>query len=146
MTTIRVRADVKNEAKIGDVTVGGQPDAADVARFSTIINCRPPEEEGNVTGDLVRGTGVAYTNIPYTADTLSREHVDQMRVALDNAKGATMAHCNGGTRAAVAVAIVLAERAGQGADAVVKSIEAAGFSIKGRPYEKFIERYFSERT
>ena len=47
---------MKNEAIIGGIVVGGQPDAADVAsgRFTTIINCRPPDEEGNVTGEAAK--------------------------------------------------------------------------------------------
>jgi len=139
-----VSTDVKNEANIGGIILGGQPDAADVAsgRYGTIINCRPAEEEGNVTGDLVRGTGISYTNIPFTADTLAKEHIDRMRAALDAAKGTTLVHCQGGTRAAVAVAIVLAERAGHGADHVRVALEEAGYDIKGRPYERFIENYF----
>ncbi len=51
--------------------------------------------------------------------------------------------CQGGTRAAVAVAIVLAERAGQGADDVVKMVAAAGFELRGRPYEAFIRQHFA---
>jgi len=135
---------VKKESSIGGIVVGGQPDASDVGsgRFGTIVNCRPPEEEGNVTGDLVRGTGIAYTHIPFTADTLAKEHIDRMRDALRDARGTTLVHCNGGTRAAVAVAVVLAERAGQGAKDVRAALDAAGFDITGRPYERFIETYF----
>jgi hypothetical protein len=38
---------------------------------------------------------------------------------------------------------VLAERAGEGADDVIRSLEAAGFEVKGRPYEAFITTYFA---
>ena len=136
---------MKNEAIIGGVVVGGQPDAADVrsGRFSTIVNCRPPDEDGNVTGELVRGTGVAYANIPFTGETLAQEHIDQVRAVLDAAPGTTLVHCNGGTRAAVVVAVVLAERAGQGAAEVRAALDAAGFDIAGRPYERFIDVYFT---
>ena len=57
-----------------------------------MINVRPDDEPGNVTADLVRGTGIAYTSIPYTADTLARHHVDAMRDALDAAGGTTLVH------------------------------------------------------
>jgi protein tyrosine phosphatase (PTP) superfamily phosphohydrolase (DUF442 family) len=66
-----------------------------------------------------------------------------MRAVLDGATGTTLVHCQGGTRAAVAVAIVLAERAGQGAADVVAAVEGAGFEIAGRPYEGFIASYFA---
>jgi uncharacterized protein (TIGR01244 family) len=138
---------VKNEAIIGGIVVGGQPNVADVAsgRFSTIINCRPPDEEGNVTGELVRGTDITYANIPFTGDTLSKEHIDRVREVLDDARGTTLVHCNGGTRAAVAVAVVLAERAGQGANDVRAALDRAGFDIAGRPYERFIDTYFKSK-
>jgi uncharacterized protein (TIGR01244 family) len=83
---------VNNEATIGGIVVGGQPDATDIARFATVINVRPDSEPGNVTAELVRGTGVTYTSIPYTADTLARRHVDEMRDALDAAGGPTLVH------------------------------------------------------
>lgn len=136
---------MNNEATIGGIVVGGQPDAADVAsgRFSTIVNCRPDDEPGNITADLVHGTGIRYASIPFTGDTLASRHVDEMRSVLDTATGTTLVHCQGGTRAAVAVAIVLAERAGHGAKDVEKMLQAAGFDIKGRPYEAFIENYFA---
>lgn len=139
---------MKNEALIGGIVVGGQPDATDIAsgRYSTIINCRPDTEDGNVTAALVRGTGITYAGVPFTGDTLAKRHIDEIRAILDNATGTTLVHCQGGTRAAVAVAIVLAERAGQGADDVVKAIEAAGFDIKDRPYEAFIKSYFAKAS
>jgi uncharacterized protein (TIGR01244 family) len=138
---------MKNEAVIGGIVVGGQPDAADIAsgRYTTIINCRPASEEGNVTAELVASTDIRYAPVPFTGTTLANQHIDQIRSILDGATGTTLVHCNGGTRAAVAVAIVNAERAGQGAEDVVKAIEAAGFDIKDRPYEAFIEKYFDKR-
>src|ERR1700736_4631013 len=58
----RVPMRVKNEAVIGGIVVGGQPDAADVqsGRFACVINCRPDDEAGNVSAELVRGTDIAY--------------------------------------------------------------------------------------
>ena len=64
--------------------------------------------------------------------------------ALATARGTTLVHCNGGTRAAVAVAVVLAERAGQGAKEARAALDGAGFDISGRPYERFIENYFKK--
>jgi protein tyrosine phosphatase (PTP) superfamily phosphohydrolase (DUF442 family) len=85
---------VKNEATLGGIVVGGQPDADDIAsgRFSTIVNCRPDDEPGNVTAELVRDTTIAYTCVPFTADTLAREHIDAMRAALDASEGTALVH------------------------------------------------------
>ncbi len=88
----RVRGRVKNEATIGGIVVGGQPDADELARFSTVVNVRLDEEPGNVTADLLRGSATAYTSIPYTGDTIAIEHVEAMRAALDAAKGPTLVH------------------------------------------------------
>ncbi len=138
---------MKNEAVIGGIVVGGQPDASDVAsgRYTTIINCRPTDEEGNVTAALVRETNIRYAAVPFTGNTLAKQHIDEIRAILDTATGTTLVHCNGGTRAAVAVAIVNADRSGQGADDVRKALETAGFDIKDRPYEAFIKTYFNNR-
>jgi hypothetical protein len=38
---------------------------------------------------------------------------------------------------------VLAERAGEGAEDVVKTLSQAGFDIAGRPYEAFVKNYFA---
>jgi hypothetical protein len=49
----------------------------------------------------------------------------------------------GGTRAAVAAAIVSAEKDGSGSAGAFAKLAQAGFDIGGTPYEAFIERYFS---
>ena len=138
---------MKNEAVIGGIVVGGQPDESDVAsgRYTTIINCRPADEDGNVTAALVRETKIRYSNVPFTGSTLAKHHIDEIRAILDTTTGTALVHCNGGTRAAVAVAIVNADRSGQGAEDVVKALETAGFDIKDRPYEAFIQKYFEKR-
>jgi uncharacterized protein (TIGR01244 family) len=135
---------MKNEAVINGIVVGGQPDAADVrsGRFTCVINCRPDDEEGNVTAELVKGTDIVYASVPFTGDTMSRSHIERIRKVLDSATGTTMMHCNGGTRAAVAAAIITAEREGKGVQAVYDALAAAGFDIKGRPYEAFVREYF----
>ena len=48
----------------------------------------------------------------------------------------------GGTRAAVAAAIVSAERDGSGKDGAFRKVRDAGFEIDGTPYAAFIETYF----
>ncbi len=48
----------------------------------------------------------------------------------------------GATRAAVAVAIVSAEKDGSGAAGALAKVAAAGFDIAGTPYEAFVTSYF----
>ncbi len=49
----------------------------------------------------------------------------------------------GGTRAAVAAAIVSAEKDGSGKTGALRKVRDAGFAIDGTPYGTFIEHYFS---
>jgi hypothetical protein len=49
----------------------------------------------------------------------------------------------GATRAAVAAAIVSAEKEGGGADGALRKVAGAGFEIAGTPYAAFIEAYFA---
>lgn len=137
---------VKNEAVIGGIVVGGQPDAADVqsGRFACVINCRPDDEAGNVSAELVRGTDIAYASVPFTGETLAPIHIEKIRAALEGVTGTTLIHCQGGTRAAVVAAIITAQREGKGEQAVLASLEAADFDIRGRSYEAFIRAYFKE--
>ena len=138
---------MKNEATIDGVVVGGQPDAADVhsGRYACVINCRPDGEEGNVTAELVEGRDIVYASVPFTGDTLAASHIDEIRGILEGVTGTALIHCYGGTRAAVAAAIISAERAGKGAQAVFEAIQAAGYDVRNRPYEAFIRQYFARR-
>jgi hypothetical protein len=51
----------------------------------------------------------------------------------------------GGTRAAVAAAIVSAERDGSGASGALKKVAAAGFDIDGTPYAAFVREYYAAK-
>jgi protein tyrosine phosphatase (PTP) superfamily phosphohydrolase (DUF442 family) len=83
---------VKNEATIGGIVVGGQPDAEELARFSTVVNTRLDEEPGNIDAEVLAGSATVYTSIPFTGDTISVEHIRKMRAALDLATGPTLVH------------------------------------------------------
>jgi hypothetical protein len=85
---------MKNEATLGNIVVGGQPDAAELRseRFACVINVRNDDEAGNVTAELVRGSDLAYASVPFTADTLLREHIDRIREVVDRAKGPVLIH------------------------------------------------------
>jgi len=48
----------------------------------------------------------------------------------------------GGTRAAVAAAIVSAEKDGSGAAGALQKLRAAKFEIEGTPFLAFVKSYF----
>jgi uncharacterized protein (TIGR01244 family) len=136
---------MKNEAIIDGITVGGQPSAAELAkgRFSSVINVRGDDEPGNNTAELVAGTDIAYTSVPWTIDTVTTDDIARIRTAVDEAKGPVLIHCMGATRAAVAAAIVSAEKDGSGAAGARDKVADAGFDIDGTPYAAFIDSVFS---
>ncbi|MGD0473187.1 MAG: sulfur transferase domain-containing protein [Candidatus Velthaea sp.] len=135
---------MKNEASIDGITVGGQPSAADLSNgmFTSVINVRRHEEPGNDTEVLVAGSQINYTVVPWTIDTVTKEDIATIRAAVDASRGPVLIHCMGGTRAALAAAIVSAEKDGSGPSGAIAKAEAAGFEIRGTPYGAFIDEYF----
>jgi uncharacterized protein (TIGR01244 family) len=86
-----------NEAKIGDITVAGQPTEAELGAlkgggFSTVINVRMPDEPGQVDRAAIEAAGLTYASVPYTGATLNAEHVRQVREAVDAAGGSVLIH------------------------------------------------------
>jgi len=133
---------MKNEAQVDGITVGGQPSAGELGRFGTVINIRGDDEPGNDTAAHLAGTAVAYTSVPWTIDTVTKDDIARIRAAVDVAKGPILIHCMGGTRAVVAAAIVSAETDGSGAAGALSKAAAAGYEITGTPYAAFISEYF----
>ena len=138
---------MKNESFIDGITVGGQPSAAELrdGRFGTVINIRCSGEPGNDTAALVAGTDIAYTSVPWTIDTVTNDDIARIRTAVDAADGRVLVHCMGGTRAALAAAIVCAEKDGSGAAGALRKASAAGFAIDRTPYAAFIATFFATR-
>jgi len=138
---------MKNEAIIDGITVGGQPDAGDLraGRFQTVVNVRGEKEPGNDTAALLAGSDVAYTAVPFTIDSVAKDDIARIRAAVDAAGGPVLIHCMGGTRAALAAAILAAEKDGSGAPGALAKAEAADYEIAGTPYGAFVERYFNGR-
>ncbi len=85
---------MKNEAVIDGITVGGQPTADELAggRFAAVVNIRRPEEPGNDTAELLAGTDVAYTAVPWTIDTVTADDIARVRAAVDAANGPVLIH------------------------------------------------------
>jgi len=85
---------VKNEAVIGGITVGGQPSEQELAsgRFASVINIRRDTEEGNVTGAVLAGSDVAYTPVPWTAETVTNQDIERIREAVAASDGPVLIH------------------------------------------------------
>jgi protein tyrosine phosphatase (PTP) superfamily phosphohydrolase (DUF442 family) len=85
---------VKNEAIVGGITVGGQPSAEELTsgRFSTVINIRGNDEDGNDTVAILAGTDVTYASVPWTIDVVTKADIEKIRQAVDNADGAVLIH------------------------------------------------------
>ncbi|MDB5093501.1 MAG: putative phosphatase, partial [Candidatus Eremiobacteraeota bacterium] len=85
---------MKNEAVIGGITVGGQPSPEELmsGRFGHVVNIRGAEEAGNVTGEVLAGSDVAYTSVPWTIDTVTNEDIDRMREAISASEGPVLIH------------------------------------------------------
>lgn len=85
---------MKNETKMGDITVGGQPSEEELTsgRFATVVNIRGAAEEGNTTGEMLAGTDVVYAPIPWTIDTVTNEDIAKIREAIEEADGPVLIH------------------------------------------------------
>jgi protein tyrosine phosphatase (PTP) superfamily phosphohydrolase (DUF442 family) len=85
---------VKNESVIAGITVGGQPSAAELGsgRFASVVNIRNADEEGNDTGALLDGSGVAYASVPWTIGTVTGEDIARIRDAVAAAEGPVLIH------------------------------------------------------
>ena len=78
---------MKNEAKVGGITVGGQPSAEELTsgRYSTVINIRGDAEDGNHTAATLAGSDVKYASVPWTIDTVTKADIDKIREAFEAA-------------------------------------------------------------
>jgi protein tyrosine phosphatase (PTP) superfamily phosphohydrolase (DUF442 family) len=85
---------MKNETVIGGITVGGQPTADELTsgRFTTVVNIRGSNEEGNITDAALDGTAIAYTHVPWTIDTVTNQDIARIREAVDAADGPVLIH------------------------------------------------------
>ena len=137
---------MKNEAVIDGITVGGQPTAEELksGRFSSVVNLRLDSEEGNDTKAILAGSDVAYTSVPWTADTVTKDDIARVRTAVDAAEGPVLIHCMLAARAATAAAIVSAEKDGSGEAGTREKLTTAGFQLDGTPYSAFIGKYFAK--
>jgi protein tyrosine phosphatase (PTP) superfamily phosphohydrolase (DUF442 family) len=85
---------VKNEAVIGGISVGGQPSGEELTsgRFKKVISIRGSAEEGNITGDVLAGSDVAYVSVPWTIDTVTNGDIERIREAIAASDDAVLIH------------------------------------------------------
>jgi uncharacterized protein (TIGR01244 family) len=88
---------MKNETTIGGITVGGQPSEDELAqakngRFTTVINIREDDEEGNVTAASLAGSNVDYHSVPWTKDTVTTDDIRRVRDAANASDGPVLIH------------------------------------------------------
>jgi protein tyrosine phosphatase (PTP) superfamily phosphohydrolase (DUF442 family) len=85
---------MKNETTIGGMTVGGQPSEEELksGRFASVINIREKSEEGNITEDVLKGTDIDYTSVPWTKDTVTTADIRRVRDAANASEGPVLIH------------------------------------------------------
>jgi protein tyrosine phosphatase (PTP) superfamily phosphohydrolase (DUF442 family) len=75
------------EKNVGGYTVAGQPTPEEFAALkergiTTVVNVRLPGETETDERAAVEALGFTYISVPFNWETLSGEHIDQMREAL----------------------------------------------------------------
>ncbi len=85
---------MKNEATVGGITVGGQPSPEELTsgRFTKVVNIRGADEEGNVTGEVLAGSDVEYTSVPWTIDTVTNADIERIREAVGESTDGVLIH------------------------------------------------------
>lgn len=81
---------MKNEARIGGITVAGQPTDEELRAlrsqgYGLVINVRMPEEQDEPERPKVEAAGLRYVSIPYTGTTVTADDIRQIRKAIEGA-------------------------------------------------------------
>jgi uncharacterized protein (TIGR01244 family) len=123
----------------GNVLVGGQPSAADLAQLkprgiARVINLRTPEEMNDravVDFDeaaLLAGAGIEYVQIPIggNAHPFRPEALEAYARALDGAPGEVFLHCASGNRASTLHAAWEVKYRGKDPDTAMRELQPYG--------------------
>ncbi len=126
-------------ARRGNVLVGGQPSAADLAQLKTrgitrVINLRTPEEMNDravVDFDeaaLLAGAGIDYVQIPIggNAHPFRPEALEAYARALESAPGEVFLHCASGNRASTLHAAWEVKYRGKDPDTAMRELQPHG--------------------
>jgi uncharacterized protein (TIGR01244 family) len=108
-------------------------DEAAAHGMALIINNRPEgEAEDQVPGaEIARAAaaaGVEYRAIPVTHAGFSEQQVQEMREAIDGARGPVLAYCRSGTRSTLLWALAQA-KAGGDPEAIATVTAGAGYDV-----------------
>ncbi len=101
MTTPSDPSDIRNWQRRPDgITTSGKLEADDVARLAAIgvkhvINLALDDHPEALVDEaaLLDSAGIAYTHIPVPFDAPTRDHVGEMRDAIESTAGPTHVHC-----------------------------------------------------
>jgi len=94
-----------------DLLVGGQPTKEQLDRlaelgYTTIVNLRRQDEEGNLDLATIEESGLDYVHIPVAgAEDLDEEHARSLSEAIAAAEGKVVVHCGSGNRVGALFAI-----------------------------------------
>lgn len=126
-------------ARRGNVLVGGQPSAADIALcrprgITRVVNLRTPEEMNDravVDFDeaaLLAGAGIDYVQIPIggNAHPFRPEALEAYAAALESAPGEVFLHCASGNRASTLHAAWEVKYRGKDPDTAMRELQPHG--------------------
>jgi uncharacterized protein (TIGR01244 family) len=142
--------------KINDeVTVGAQPSEAEIKAladdgFKTIINLRTNGEEmqplePDAEGELARGHGMQYVNLPVAMEDAGPELVDEFRRKLQQVPKPAYIHCKLGKRAGAMVMMDKGVREAKSGGRVLEEAEQMGFQCDQESLANFVKQYVDDR-
>ena len=94
-----------------DLLVGGQPTKEQIDRlaelgYTTIINLRVQDEEGNLDPATIEASGLDSVHIPVAGtDDLDEDHARALSEAIGAAEGKVVVHCGSGDRVGALFAV-----------------------------------------
>jgi len=137
--TAPIKSALDRAARRGNVLVGGQPSAADIALLkprgiTRVINLRTPEEMNDravVDFDeaaLLAGAGIEYVQIPIggNAHPFRPEALEAYARALEGAPGEVFLHCASGNRASTLHAAWEVKYRGKDPDTAMRELQPHG--------------------
>ena len=126
--------DVRGESAAMQVSVSGQPSAADFRSladrgYTTILDLRGlKEDRGLDEAAVVEELGMTYVSLPVTGrDGVSFENAARLDELISSVEGPILAHCGSGNRVAALLAL-RASAAGASDEEAVAIGEAAGLT------------------
>ena len=139
-----------------DISIGGQPDAADLPRlaqrgYRTVVNLRGAHEEGVLEDEkrLAEEAGLNYAEIPVTPETLDDLAVQRFQGAVTGTDGPpAYVHCRGGGRAGLLTLMHLALAHSWSLQQAYEEGERHGGLAPGpdSPYREFFESFIKRHS